>query len=48
MTQQFYQQQVELMLKILPVMAKSTYFALKGGTAINFFYPRYALLISRY
>ena len=32
-----YKSQVELMLKLLPVVADETCFALKGGTAINFF-----------
>lgn len=33
----YYYRQVELLLKILPYVAKETCFALKGGTAINFF-----------
>lgn len=32
-----YEQQVELMLRIMPIVAQSSCFALKGGTAINFF-----------
>lgn len=32
-----YNSQVELMLKLLPIVADETCFALKGGTAINFF-----------
>jgi len=32
-----YYQQVELLLKILPLVAAEKVFALKGGTAINFF-----------
>ncbi len=39
-----YNQQVQLVLKCLPVVARTTNFALKGGTAINMFirdqYPR--------
>jgi len=37
MSQEIYQQQVELMLKVLPIISKAECFALKGGTAINFF-----------
>lgn len=33
----YYHLQVELLLKILPYVAKESCFALKGGTAINFF-----------
>lgn len=33
----YYHQQVELLLKVLPYVAKESCFALKGGTAINFF-----------
>ena len=33
-----YQQQVKLLLDVLPFIAKSEVFSLKGGTAINFFY----------
>lgn len=33
-----YQQQVSLLLDVLPIVAKSKVFALKGGTAINFFF----------
>ena len=36
MSEEIYHQQVELMLKVLPIVAKSKRFALKGGTAINF------------
>ncbi|MFM8953165.1 MAG: nucleotidyl transferase AbiEii/AbiGii toxin family protein, partial [Planctomycetaceae bacterium] len=32
-----YQAQVRLMLDLLPLVAEETVFALKGGTAINFF-----------
>lgn len=35
--QNYYRAQVELLLKILPYVAKESCFALKGGTAINFF-----------
>ena len=38
MSQEVYLQQVGLMLKVLPVVGKSDCFALKGGTAINFFW----------
>ena len=37
MTTETYRRQVALMLRILPVVAKEECFALKGGTAINFF-----------
>jgi len=33
-----YQKQVRLLLDVLPIATKSKVFALKGGTAINFFY----------
>src|SRR6058998_2612580 len=33
----YYHSQVELLLRILPYVAKESCFALKGGTAINFF-----------
>ncbi len=32
-----YRSQVELLLRILPYVAKEKAFALKGGTAINLF-----------
>ena len=32
-----YQRQVSLLIKILPAVAEEECFALKGGTAINFF-----------
>lgn len=32
--------QAELLLRILPLIHKEDDFALKGGTAINFFYTR--------
>jgi hypothetical protein len=32
-----YYQQVRLMLQILPIVSEEKCFALKGGTAINFF-----------
>ncbi len=35
---EFYQKQVGLLLDVLPIVNKSTVFALKGGTAINFFF----------
>lgn len=35
--QNYYHKQVELLLKVLPYVAKESCFALKGGTAINFF-----------
>ncbi len=35
--EQYYYQQVELLLRVLPYVAKESCFALKGGTAINFF-----------
>ena len=41
-----YQQQVSLLLDVLPFVARSEVFALKGGTAINFFYldcPRFSV-----
>ena len=33
-----YLEQVKLLVKILPILEKFDIFALKGGTAINFFY----------
>lgn len=33
----FYEKQVRLLLKVLPIVATEKIFALKGGTAINFF-----------
>ncbi|MEK6731668.1 MAG: nucleotidyl transferase AbiEii/AbiGii toxin family protein [Pseudomonadota bacterium] len=41
-----YYQQTKLMLQLLPVVAEESCFALKGGTAINFFIrdlPRYSI-----
>ena len=38
MINQQYFNQVKLLVKILPYIAKETCFALKGGTAINLFY----------
>jgi predicted nucleotidyltransferase component of viral defense system len=41
-----YHQQASLMLQVLPIVAKEKLFALKGGTAINFFvrdFPRYSV-----
>jgi len=38
-----YEQQVRLLLRVLPLLSVANFFALKGGTAINFFvrdYPR--------
>ena len=32
-----YRKQVSLLVKVLPLVAKETVFALKGGTAINLF-----------
>lgn len=32
-----YRKQVSLLLKVVPLVAKETVFALKGGTAINLF-----------
>ena len=43
MPDSFYQMQAQLLLKILPSVMQEDVFALKGGTAINFFwrdYPR--------
>ena len=34
---QTYTEQVRLLLNVLPLVAQLTDFALKGGTAINFF-----------
>ena len=33
-----YKSQVELLLSVLPIVSKVSYFALKGGSAINLFY----------
>ena len=35
---QEYTQQVRLLIRLLPIIAKESCFALKGGTAINLFY----------
>lgn len=35
---ELYQNQVSLLLDVLPIVSKSNVFALKGGTAINFFF----------
>lgn len=35
---EYYKKQVELLLSVLPIVAKESYFALKGGSAINLFY----------
>lgn len=37
MKYEFYEKQVKLLLKTLPIVASEKVFALKGGTAINFF-----------
>lgn len=37
MTHQAYRAQVNLLLQVLPYVAKESIFALKGGTAINLF-----------
>jgi len=47
----YYQKQVGLLLDVLPIVNKSTVFALKGGTAINFFFrncPRLSVDIDRH
>ena len=38
MARERYNDQVELLVNALPVIARETVFALKGGTAINLFY----------
>ena len=46
MPDNIYQKQAELLLRILPLVMREDVFALKGGTAINFFwrdYPRLSL-----
>ena len=43
MPDNLYQKQAELLVRILPLVMREDVFALKGGTAINFFwrdYPR--------
>jgi len=37
MISRIYKAQVDLLLKVLPYVAKEEIFALKGGTAINLF-----------
>lgn len=37
MISQIYRAQVDLLLQVLPYVAKEELFALKGGTAINLF-----------
>jgi len=34
----YYEAQVDLLLEVLPVVAKHRNFAIKGGTALNLFY----------
>lgn len=38
MAREDYAAQVQLLFRILPILAKEKAFALKGGTAINLFY----------
>ena len=38
MAREDYAAQVQLIIRILPILAKEKAFALKGGTAINLFY----------
>lgn len=38
MNYKFYEEQVKLLLRVLPIVASEKVFALKGGTAINFFF----------
>ncbi|MEA1876822.1 MAG: nucleotidyl transferase AbiEii/AbiGii toxin family protein [Bacteroidota bacterium] len=48
---QVYKAQVDLLLQVLPYIAKEEIFALKGGTAINFFIrnmPRMSVDIEKY
>ncbi|MEI6846261.1 MAG: nucleotidyl transferase AbiEii/AbiGii toxin family protein, partial [Candidatus Firestonebacteria bacterium] len=43
---QIYHRQANLLVEVLPHIFKDTEFALRGGTAINFFYrnlPRYSI-----
>jgi hypothetical protein len=37
MIDSMYRQQIDLLLQVLPLVAKENVFALKGGTAINLF-----------
>jgi len=39
MPNEIFTSQVALMVRVLPYVAAETCFALKGGTAINTFYP---------
>ncbi|GJQ64250.1 MAG: hypothetical protein SCALA702_33030 [Melioribacteraceae bacterium] len=46
MKDSIYYKQVELLLRVLPVINRHDEFALKGGTAINFFvrdFPRFSI-----
>jgi len=46
MISQIYRAQVDLLLQVLPYVAKEKIFALKGGTAINLFVremPRFSV-----
>ncbi len=43
---EYYDRQVQLLLKVMPIVAEQKFFALKGGTAINLFhlnFPRYSV-----
>ncbi len=43
---QGYEKQVRLLLQVLPTLSTVDFFALKGGTAINFFvrnFPRFSV-----
>jgi len=44
MPDNIYQKQAELLLRILPLVMREEDFALKGGTAINFFWRDYQRL----
>ena len=46
-----YGRQVQLLVRLLPIIDTEKFFALKGGTAINLFYrdlPRPTATVSRY
>lgn len=44
MADNIYHKQAELLLRVLPIVMREDAFALKGGTAINFFWREYPRL----
>ena len=48
MNKSYYTQQVQLLVRVLPLIDTEKCFALKGGTAINLFLPKLATPFCRY